>query len=182
LSSTFLPDYTRDVPATCLSFKLPNASGSRIDHMNMIGAQLAFSRDGKTFAPSSQRDGTIFLVDTVSGSEIARLEGSEDMTKVLAFSADGRILATQFSTRGAKRETTPMIRLWDVAGRREICRFGAHRSAITALTFTPDGARLLSASEDSTVLIWDVSALSGRAKAGSSPTPFYKEPSPAGNK
>jgi RNA polymerase sigma factor (sigma-70 family) len=149
-------------------FKLPNAANSPIDVMNMIGAQIALSPDSKTIAASSQRDGTIFLLDASSGEEIARLDGSEDTIKVLAFSPDGRILATQFSSKGVQRESTPMIRLWDVIGRREICRFKAHRGAVTALTFTADGSRLLSASDDSTLLVWDVAALTGREETGPS--------------
>ena len=84
--------------------KLANATGTPNDHMNMIGAQIAFSRDGKLLAASSQRDGTIFLLEAISGTEIARVEGSEDMFKSLAFSPDARILVTQFSSSQIKRE------------------------------------------------------------------------------
>ena len=58
--------------------KLPNASDSVIDHMKMIGAQVAFAADGKLIAASSQRDGTIFLIDAASGAETARLEGTNE--------------------------------------------------------------------------------------------------------
>jgi WD40 repeat protein len=58
----------------------------------------------------------------------------------------------------------------------------AHRNAITALTFTPDGARLLSASEDSTVFVWDLPALTGPGKAGASPVPCSKEEIPFSGK
>ena len=49
-----------------------------------------------------------------------------------------------------------MIRLWEIAGRRELSRIEAHRGPITALAFSPEGSRLISASEDGTALIWDV--------------------------
>jgi WD40 repeat protein len=162
--------------------RLSNATGTPIDHMNMIGAQIAFSRDGKLLAASSQRDGTIFLLDAISGTENARVDGSEDMFKSLVFSPDGQILATQFSSSRIKREAVAVIRLWDIASRREICRFNAHRNAITALMFTPDGARLISASEDSTVFVWDVPALTGRGKAGASTVPRSKEGIPSSGK
>lgn len=155
--------------------KLPNATSTLIDEMNMIGSNVAFSPDGKVVAASSRRDGAIFLLDTTSGGRIAGLEGPEDMIKVLAFSPDGGLLATQFSGGRTRREAVSMIRLWDVAGRREIRRFKAHRNAVTALAFTREGARLLSASEDSTVLIWDVSALTGRGVSGASPTSHARE-------
>ena len=54
------------------------------------------------------------------------------------------------------------IRLWDVAAQRDLCRVQAHRSGISALAFSPDGRRLLSASADATALVWDVAALIGQ--------------------
>ena len=45
-----------------------------------------------------------------------------------------------------------------MAARRDICRVKAHRAEISALTFSPDGRRLVSASEDGTALVWDVTA------------------------
>jgi WD40 repeat protein len=84
--------------------KLANATGTPIDHMNLIGAQIAFSRDGKLLAASSQRDGTILLLEAISGTEIARVEWSEDMFKSLVFSPDARILATQFSSSGSSEK------------------------------------------------------------------------------
>ena len=53
-------------------FRLPNASEARIDEMNMIGAQVVFSPDGKMIAASNPRDGTIFLLDAATGKELGR--------------------------------------------------------------------------------------------------------------
>jgi WD40 repeat protein len=81
---------------------IPNAPAWRageprrpgIDVMQMIGAGLAFSPDGEILAASSQRDGLIILLAVASGSELARLDGPENRLKAVAFSPDGRMLAT----------------------------------------------------------------------------------------
>ena len=119
--------------------------------------------DGKVLAASSQQDGQICLLDMDSGKEIDRLDGPSGL-KALAFSPDGKILATGIET-GEKHGRELSIRLWDVAARRELCRVKAHRSGISALAFSSDGRRLLSASADATALVWDVASLTGRKTA-----------------
>jgi WD40 repeat protein len=51
------------------------------------------------------------------------------------------------------------IVLFETASGRPRLRLGGHLQEITALAFTPDGNTLVSASSDSTLLIWDVTGL-----------------------
>ena len=110
-------------------------------------------------------DTTIRIWDLPAGREVATLPGHDDAISGLAFSPDGRLLASHSSDRSSRRyvlESEPRdrtIRVWDIATRRELRRFEGHRGAINVITFTPDGRSLISGSDDATALVWDVSDL-----------------------
>jgi WD40 repeat protein len=141
-------------------FALPNSGP--LEGFMLDGARIAFSPDGTTLAATSQRDGRIFLLDAATGRERDRLDGPENQFKALAFSADGRILATGADNGRRVGRRDQAIRLWDVAGRKELGRVPAHRSYIRALAFSADGRRIVSASEDGTALVWDMARIVGR--------------------
>jgi WD40 repeat protein len=48
------------------------------------------------------------------------------------------------------------LKLWDVACGRETGSFPGHTDFIEALTFSFDGARLVSGSRDKTIMIWEL--------------------------
>jgi RNA polymerase sigma factor (sigma-70 family) len=70
----------------------------------------------------------------------------------LAFAPDGTLAL-------AGRDA--VIRLWRPGGAAEVGRFAGHQTRINALVFTPDGKSLVSASDDGTILIWDVTRRGG---------------------
>jgi RNA polymerase sigma factor (sigma-70 family) len=71
----------------------------------------------------------------------------DSQSGALAFAPDGTLAL-------AGRDN--VIRLWRLDGPAEVSRFAGHQTRINALVFTPDGKSLVSASDDGTVLIWDV--------------------------
>jgi hypothetical protein len=79
----------------------------------------------------------------------------------LAASPDGRWLAAGDETGG--------VHVWEVDGvRRHV--WAAHGAAVTALAFSADGKRLLTAGEDGTALVWLTAKLPrGAAKAPAPP-------------
>jgi WD40 repeat protein/tetratricopeptide (TPR) repeat protein len=81
------------------------------------------------------------LWDTRTGKEEATLEGVARFATGLAWSADGRTVAT-VARPGAGGQPVPnggVIQLWDVAGGKERCRFESEPGTVS---FSPDG-RLL---------------------------------------
>jgi WD40 repeat protein len=114
----------------------------------------AFSPDGKLFA-SVHTDTHIW--DLATGKELYRLKvewGAIGSVEALAFSADGRTLASA--------EPGGEVRLWEVATGRERRVLTGHQGGFDrfrALAFSPDGRQLASAG--TTVLLWDYRPRSG---------------------
>ncbi len=136
----------------------------------------AISPDGRFLATSqfvfpANRDDVnpwIHVWDLAAGRESARLPAYEGSGSGLAFSPDGRLLAAFPSDQAVLRSgkapdpTDPTIRVYEIATRRELRRLDGHRGPVSAAAFAPDGRSLISAGDDGTAVVWDVSDLKGR--------------------
>ena len=94
-------------------------------------------------------DGNLSVRDVATGQQVARVQlGGAGQTKGLAFSPDGRWLAS----------TTPEfhVYLWDVRTHQPTKPLTGHTGEVFCVTFSRDGRRLASASLDRTVRVWDV--------------------------
>jgi WD40 repeat protein len=85
--------------------------------------------------------------------EIATLRGHELFVFSVAFSPDGKLLASGGLDLGPKG----VVKLWDVSKRAEITTLREHSNEIDSLAFSPDGELLASGSTDKTIKLWDVS-------------------------
>jgi WD40 repeat protein len=76
------------------------------------------------------------------------LEGHTDRVRGLAYSPDGRLLAS------CGNDTS--IVLWDAAAGKELTRFHGPRRIVYRVAFSPDGETLASAGADKNVRLWNV--------------------------
>ena len=91
--------------------------------------------------------GQVTLWDVASGREIGALKGHGKGVTQVAFSRDGRLLASS--------STDHTIKIWDVAARRELRTLTGHTSNIDSIDFSPDSRLLASASDDGGTFLWD---------------------------
>jgi WD40 repeat protein/uncharacterized caspase-like protein len=91
--------------------------------------------------------GQVTLWDVASGTEIGALKGHGKGVTQVAFSRDGRLLASSSSDN--------TIRIWDVAGHRELRTLSGHTANIDSLDFSPDSRLLASAGDDGSTFLWD---------------------------
>jgi WD40 repeat protein len=106
----------------------------------------AFSPDGRLLAVSTGRE--VRLYETRRWTEAGRLEGSPQMLLSLAWSPDGRTLATG-GYEGA-------VSLWNLSGRSLERSLPGHAGHVTCLAYGPDGKRLLSGAGDGKLRVWDL--------------------------
>jgi WD40 repeat protein len=134
---------------------------------------VALSPDGRLLATGGvvvrgeerravQFDPAIRIWELASGKEVATLEGHEESTHGLAFSPDGKLLASCSGSSQTINDQT--VRVWDLTTGRELRRFEGHCGAVNAVAFAPDGRSVVSGSEDATALVWDVSDLKDNSK------------------
>ncbi|MEH1902744.1 MAG: caspase family protein, partial [Nostoc sp.] len=76
-----------------------------------------------------------------------RLEGHSSGVNSVAFSPDGKTIAS------ASSDNT--VKLWNAATGKEITTLKGHSSAVYSVAFSPDGKTIASASYDNTVKLWD---------------------------
>src|SRR5262249_29800199 len=77
--------------------------------------------------------------------------GHEDKVRAMAFSPDGRLIAS-----GADDRT---VRMWEVATGRVVAVLRGHEKPVSQVVFSPDGRRLASTDiNDRAVRLWDPTA------------------------
>ncbi|MFO0807200.1 MAG: FecR domain-containing protein [Gemmataceae bacterium] len=109
---------------------------------------IAHDPQASAFAVAGADD----LINVLTGDGILRdawSSGQRDI-RAIAYSADGRLLAT------AGIDAT--VKVWDAATGEHRATLLGHLRTVHAIAFSPDGRLLASASGDGTVKLWDVVA------------------------
>ncbi len=100
----------------------------------------------------SDKDMPVPIYDAGTGLQTAVLHGETRALRCLAFSPDGKTLATGHGE--ARWVAVGWIKLWDADTGRELVTLWGHRSGVHDLLFTQDGKRLLSAASTE-IKFWD---------------------------
>ncbi len=167
-----LKGQTRGTPSVCFSLDGKRLASIGHEHLQVWDAEkgeelltlvakggpngsVCFSHDGKRLAsiyPMSlagkkgMYPAEIKVWDVDKGKEVLSLQGHTGFVHSVAFSPDGKRIAS------AGDET---VRVWDTENGKELLTLKGHTAVVCSVCFSPDGKRLASASWDKTVKLWD---------------------------
>lgn len=140
-------------PSGTTTLRLWNPEDGEVVRMLAEGVDnmraLAFTPDGKLIA-TNMRDPLgwgqkILLRDVQTGKVVAELRDQRVAASLIKVSRDGKLLASAGATK---------IHIWDVVERKLLHTIAAHKKAIQAIDFSPNGELLVSGSTDDTIRIW----------------------------
>jgi WD40 repeat protein len=114
-----------------------------------MGAQrILYAPDGDLLATAGVQQGTVTLYEGNSGRLLRTLLGHKDTVNSLAFSPDGKLLAT------ASNDVTAKV--WDLATGEELKTLVGHSRGVESVAFSPDGATLATTSYDGSTVLWTI--------------------------
>src|SRR5262249_24567499 len=95
---------------------------------------VAYSPDGKRVTLADAIS-TISFWDASNGKELLRFKGHKGRIGQLAFSLDGKYLATASSADG-------LVRIWDAANGAKMGSLPVDTNGVNGVSFSPDGTKL----------------------------------------
>ncbi|MFJ4585215.1 nSTAND1 domain-containing NTPase [Streptomyces echinatus] len=122
-----------------------------LGHTKAVNA-VAFH--GRTLATGSS-DGTVRVWDTATGRTRGKLTGLYGEVNAVAFSPDGRTIATGSSYSAW---------LWDAATGRARTPLTGHTDTVFSVAFSPDGRTVATAGADGSARLWDATTGKQRTK------------------
>jgi WD40 repeat protein len=92
-----------------------------------------------------------------TGQELLTLKGHTDPVNYVAFSPDGKRIASGCDVRDStkQRNIRGEVKLWNAETGREILTLVADREKVHEVVFSPNGQRLAAACFHGTVKVWD---------------------------
>ena len=110
--------------------------------------------DDRTLA-LARADGSVQLLYLAEKKVNSRLDAFQEPVFALAFSPDGKMLATAAFAGGTiDSGRDKSIKLWDVSSGKLLARLVGHKRAVYSMTFSPDGKRLLAVDYNGSMKLW----------------------------
>ena len=118
-------------------------------HEYGIGHTVDLNSDGSLLAAGGGIYVATVRITTIKNNQTYReLQGHPDIVRGLAFSPDGRMLAS------GSGDT--VIRLWNAENGALLASLSGHTKLVHGVVFSSDGKTLISAGEDDTIRLWDI--------------------------
>jgi RNA polymerase sigma factor (sigma-70 family) len=149
------------------------ATGKKLRSVDKL-TDFAFHPDGKKIvgwwpaprefaggAAGGNEKGKVQVRSLADGAEIYSFDGPERPPLIgglFVLSPDARLVAMAVSKDGGFEQN--VLQLWEMATGKLRRTLQGHGGGLTGCAFSPDGRTVLTASADSTILVWDLTASS----------------------
>ncbi|KXH76154.1 MAG: hypothetical protein AM326_07565 [Candidatus Thorarchaeota archaeon SMTZ-45] len=143
-------NYTRDPRTRCdgiTNCQIPTHVPTRI---------TAWTPDGKYLLTGGDET-NIYIFETKNWTPVRILKDHEGSVLTMEFSSDGKYLASGSGTDKVSMHNVPenLIKIWDFENGFTIANLTGHKDSVLEIKWSPDGSKLVSASDDKTLKIWD---------------------------
>lgn len=128
-----------DLATRTVRFKLPHKNDA---------AALAFSRNSRLLASSAEKQ--LVVWELATGKKRWHTTVEKAWPEEIQFSPQGNLIA---------RQQQNTIEIWDAYHGVKLQTFIGHDHQIRAVSFSPNGKRLVSGSDDTTMLVWDMTTI-----------------------
>jgi WD40 repeat protein len=110
-------------------------------------ARAAAQQAARQAMQETRVTGTLRVYEAATGREMRSFAGHSATVGAVAFSRDGRLLASASEDN--------VVKLWDAARGSELRTLAGHTAKVTSLAFNPPGTLLASTGFDGRTLLWD---------------------------